>query len=396
MIISLFALVTFTNFHKDNQMKNRQSSLISNGSATTRGTDGALTRRKLIGGSVLGAAALGAGAVPLMAQSAQSSAALQARRQQRRIIDGHVHLWQLPRSGPPMNDSATFPTGCCGSVPWMEVNRMPRDYDARVGGPAVDKVVLIESSVGVTPDKIIQSNLWMLQAAAADGKILSVVGNLDVTQAPLGFGLQLAQLTGNKQFVGLRIGSGIFQPNVPRTFSSLMPNVIPNLTTMAKLGLEIDTLGIQGAVLSQIGAAVPGLTIVMDHFAGKATTFDVEDSWKADMHAAASYSGLNIKVSDVHKLSSQVVTGQPAGLTQFQPVADAGSYAPTLEFLWRTFGADRLIFGTNWPVSDAGGIFVDSIDLEISILESFLAQQYAGGRDKVMYQNALRVYSPRA
>jgi L-fuconolactonase len=378
-------------------MKNRQSSHVSNGSAATRGADGALTRRELMGGSVLGAAAIGAGTLPLMAQSAESSAARQAKRKAaaQRIIDGHVHLWQLPRSGPPMSDGATFPTGCCGSVPWMEVNRMPRDYDARVGGPKVDKLVLIESSVGVMPDKIIQSNLWMLQTAAADEKILSVVGNLDVTQPSLGFGLQLTQLAANKQFVGVRIGSGIFQPNVPRTFSSLLPNVIPNLTAMAKLGLEIDTLGIQGAVLSQIGAAVPGLTIVMDHFAGKATAFDVEDSWKADMHAAASYPGLNIKVSDVHKLSSQSVTGQPAGLTQFQPVADPSPYAATLQFLWRTFGADRLIFGTNWPVSDAGGLFVDSIDLEIGIMESFLADQYVGGRDQVMYQNALRVYSPR-
>ena len=46
-------------------------------------------------------------------------------------------------------------------------------------------------------------------------------------------------------------------------------------------------------------------------------------------------------------------------------------------------------------MSDAGGLFVDSIDLEIDILESFLAEKYAGGRDKVMYHNALRVYAPR-
>ena len=76
-------------------------------------------------------------------------------------------------------------------------------------------------------------------------------------------------------------------------------------------------------------------------------------------------------------------------------VADPTPYLPTLDFLWRNFGEDRLIFGTNWPVSDAGGIFVDSIDLEINILEAFLADKYVGGRDKVMYQNALRVYSPR-
>jgi predicted TIM-barrel fold metal-dependent hydrolase len=134
--------------------------------------------------------------------------------------------------------------------------------------------------------------------------------------------------------------------------------------------LEIYTLGISVAVLSQIGAATPGLTIVMDHFAGKPTTFDVEDSWKADMLTAASYVGLNIKVSEVHKLSSQVA-GQPAGLKQFQPVAAASRYVPTLEFLWRTFGEDRLIFGTNWPVSDAGGLFVDSIDWRLTSWKVF-------------------------
>jgi len=341
-----------------------------------------------MGASVLGAGLLGAAATPLAADAG-------GLHEGKSIIDAHVHLWKLPRNAPPMSDNATFPTGCCGSVPWMEVDRLMPDYDARVGGPKVDEIVLIESSVGVTPDKIIQSNLWMLQAAAADGKILSVVGNLDVTQAPASFAQQVTQLAANKKWVGVRIGGGIFQPNVPRSFSSILPNVMTNLTLMAKQGLEIDTLGIAGEVLSQIGAAVPGLTIVMDHFAGKPTTFDVEDSWKADMQAAAGYAGLNIKVSDVHKLSSQTVTGLPAGLTQFQPVADASLYNPTLEFLWRTFGEDRLIFGTNWPVSDAGGIFVDSIDLEIGIMESFLAEQYVGGRDKVMYQNALRVYSPR-
>ena len=376
-------------------MKNEKISDVTNATAPRRaGSTNAVTRRELIGGS-LGAGLLGAGATSLAAQSVRSAASPRARRQGRRIIDAHVHLWKLPRNAPPMSDDATFPTGCCGSVPWMEVDRMPADYDARVGGPKVDKVVLIESSVGVTADKIIQSNLWMLQAAAADGKILSVVGNLDVTQAPATFAQQVTQLSANKQWVGIRIGGGIFLPNLPVSFANIRPNVMTNLALMAKQGLQIDTLGIPGAVLSQIGAATPGLVIVMDHFAGKPTTFDVEDSWKTDMQAAAVYSGLNIKVSDVHKLSARQVTGQNAGLTQFQPVAGNSPYSPTLEFLWRTFGEDRLIFGTNWPVGDAGGLFVDSIDLEIGILESFLAEQYVGGRDKVMYANALRVYSPR-
>jgi L-fuconolactonase len=376
-------------------MKDRQPSHLSNDSATRRGADGALTRRKLIGGSAVGAAGfLGTGAT-LMADDVQKTAAAQqARRGGRRIIDTHVHLWDLPRDQPPMSDFATYPP-VDGSANWMAVDRLIPDYDARVGGPKVDKVVVIEASVNVTPDKIVLSNQWMLQTAAAEGKILSVCGKLDPTLDPATFSGQLAQLTASKKFVGIRIGGGIFQPNVTRSFSTLLPNVITNLTLMAKQGLQIDSNGITGTLMGQIGLAVPGLNIVMDHFAGKLTNFNVEDAWKADMLAASACPTLNIKVSDVHKLSSQAVTGAPAGLNQFQPVADPAPYAPTFEFLWRNFGEDRLIFGTNWPVADAGGIFVDSIDLEIGIMESLLADKYAGARDKVMYQNALRVYGPR-
>jgi L-fuconolactonase len=345
----------------------------------------AWTRRGFMEAAILAA-------MPLRAQNAQTAAGVSKGPFRKHIVDSHVHFWKLPRNAAPMSDFATFPPE---SVPWLGVDRLVPDYEAQAGAHQVDKLVLIESSVGVPPHKIIQSNLWMLQTAAAAPKILSVVGNLDVKQGPASFEQQVAQLSANKQWVGIRIGAGIFQPGVPRSFSAILPNVLTNLRLLSKRGLQIDTLGIPGAVLSEIGAVVPGLTIVMDHFAGKPTTFDVEDSWKADMLAAATYAGLNVKVSDVHKLSSQAVTGRAAGLTQFQPVADPTRYAPALEFLWRTFGEDRLIFGTNWPVSDVGGLFVDSTGLQIGILENFLTGQFFGGRDKIMYQNALRVYCRR-
>jgi predicted TIM-barrel fold metal-dependent hydrolase len=352
-----------------------------------------------MGASALGSGLLAAGATlavhPDAAQAADSGPAARAARRGRPVIDGHIHLWKLPRNQPPINDNATYPTGCCGSIPWLEVDRLMPDYDARVGGPKVDKVVLIESSVQVPPDKIIQSNLWMLQTAATDKKILGVVGNLDPTLASATFNQQVDQLAADKNWVGIRIGGGIFKANADHTFDNIAPNVLTNLNTLAKRGLMVDTLGITGAVLHSMAAAVPGLTIVMDHLAGKVTAFEVEDSWKTDMFEAAANPGVHIKVSDTHKLSSLLVTGAPAGLAQFQPVADPAPYEPTLDFLWRLFGEDRLIFGTNWPVSDAGGIYVDSIDLQISIVESFLAGKFIQGRDKVMYQNAQRVYGPR-
>jgi hypothetical protein len=112
----------------------------------------------------------------------------------------------------------------------------------------VDKVVQIESTVGVPADKIIQSNLWMLQTAAAESKTLSVVGNLDITQAPAGFAQQVAQqqvaqLSANKQWVGIRIGGGVFQSGMPQSLSSLKPNVLTNLKRRLRLPGSWEIVG---------------------------------------------------------------------------------------------------------------------------------------------------------
>jgi predicted TIM-barrel fold metal-dependent hydrolase len=360
-----------------------------------------------MGASALGAGLLGTTGRPLEAQTALCSAAGP-------IIDTHIHIWKLPRSLPPMSDYGTYPGTptdgfCCtvnasnpsGAVAWLQQDALMPNYQANLGGRRVNQVVVIESSVGVTTPNIIQSNQWMLDVAANDtngpdggSKILSVVGALDTTQEPLGFQLQLSQLSGNPLFVGIRLGDlgSIFTSGSPKTFANLKPNVVENIKTMAGLGLQIDANGIPGAVLAQIGQAT-GIAIVMDHFASEGNTFTPSDAWKADMRAAATYPGLHIKVSDVETLSEAAVGGYTFGPSQFQPIADPTQYYPVMEFLWNLFGYRRLLWGSNWPVCRYGGILTDPVDFEINIWESFLAQQLQG-RDEVMYKNALRVYGP--
>jgi L-fuconolactonase len=390
-------------------MKNRRASQVSNGSATTRGANGALTRRELmagLGASALGAGLLGTGSKPLQAQTALCPAGGP-------IVDTHIHIWKLPRSSPPVSDFGTYPGTpadgfCCtvnasnpsGAVPWLQQDALMPDYQANWGGRRVNQVVVIESSVGVTPANIMQSNLWMLQVAANDtngpdggSKILSVVGALDTTESTATFQQQLNQLAKNPLFVGIRLGDlgSIFNAG-DRTFANLQPNVVPNLKMMAGLGLQIDANGVPGAVLAQIGQAT-GISIVMDHFASEGNTFTPSDAWYADMQAAAAYPGMHIKVSDVETLSEAAIGGYSFGPSQFQPIADPTQYYPVMNFLWSLFGYRRLLWGSNWPVARYGGILTDPVDFEINIWESFLAQQLQG-RDEVMYKNALRVYGP--
>jgi L-fuconolactonase len=369
-----------------------------------------MTRRDLVG--ALSASALGVGLVanasrPLNAEPACSTDGT--------IIDTHIHMWKLPRSGSPMFDFGTYPGDatdgfCCtinasnptGVVPWLQQDALIPNYLANWGGRRVSQVVLVESSVGVTSSHIIQSNLWMLDAAADDtngpdgkSKILSVVGALDTTQDPATFKSQLMQLAPNPLFVGIRLGDlgSIFNPG-PQTFANVKPFVVENLKAMAGLGLQIDANGIPGAALADIGRAT-GIAIVMDHFAGEGNTFTPSAAWMKDMQAAATYPGLHIKVSDVETLSEAALGGYTFGPSQFQPIADPTQYYPVMEFLWNLFGRRRLLWGSNWPVCRYGGILTDPVDFEINIWESFLGRpQFKEGRDDVMYRNALRVYGP--
>lgn len=374
-------------------------------------TKSKLTRRNFMG--ALGASAMGAG---LLSSGGEALHAQNNHLSAGPIIDTHIHMWKLPRSLPPMSDFGTYPGTptdgfCCtinlgnpsGAVPWLQQDALIPNYLANWGGRRVTQVVLVESSVGVTPANIMQSNQWMLDVAASDtngpdggSKILSVVGALDTTEDPATFQKQLMQFSANPLFVGIRLGDlgSVFNSGSTPSLANLKANVLQNLKAMASLGLQIDTNGIPGAALADIGHAT-GISIVMDHFAGEGNTFQPSSAWIQDMKAAASYPGLHIKVSDVEVLSEAALGGYTFGPSQFQPVADPAQYYPVMEFLWQLFGHHRLLFGSNWPVCRYGGILTDPVDFEINIWESFLARQLQG-RAEVMYKNALRVYGPNS
>src|SRR5579871_2741027 len=83
-------------------MRNGKTSHVSDGSATK---SGAFSRRewmRALGASALGGGLLGATSRTLRAQHLQAPAGPP-------IIDAHIHMWQLPRSLPPMSDGATYP-----------------------------------------------------------------------------------------------------------------------------------------------------------------------------------------------------------------------------------------------------------------------------------------------
>ena len=69
-------------------------------------------------------------------------------------------------------------------------------------------------------------------------------------------------------------------------------------------------------------------------------------------------------------------------------MTDVSYYAPALDVVWNAFGEDRLIYGSNWPVSTMYGKYGPNVD----IARSYLASKGEVALDKVMWRNAVKAY----
>lgn len=298
------------------------------------------------------------------------------------ITDTHIHLWDLPRSQPPMRDNGRFPSN---SPAWLAVDALVADYDRTLGGKWVDRVVVIEAVSGVAPAGMVAANQWMLDQVKQEPQLMSVVGGLDVLQAPASFKAQLDQLASDKHFVGLRISGG----DLVARGGALKPNALSNLTELAARGMMVDTLDTSGPQVAVLAKAVPTLRLVIDHLAQKSYDFEVPDDWKSNLAAASAYPNVYLKISDTGRLNQG--NREDGWSTPYPSSAAPEQYAPVFETVWSLFGEDRLMFGSNWPVSNVAGDF----QAQILALEAFLKDKGSVARNKVMNDNAAKVYGPR-
>ncbi len=67
---------------------------------------------------------------------------------------------------------------------------------------------------------------------------------------------------------------------------------------------------------------------------------------------------------------------------------DADYYRPKLDELWGIFGADRLIYGSNWPVSDKVGPF----QVVFNVVREYFAAKGEDASEKYFWKNSKLAY----
>jgi L-fuconolactonase len=277
------------------------------------------------------------------------------------IIDTHTHFYDPKRPG---------------GVPWPPQNSplyrtvLPDDW-ARLAAPlGVTATVVVEAS------PLVEDNQWILDIAANDKRIVGLVGNLD-PMAPE-FSENLTRFAANPLFRGIRNR----RPNAELPDLAGQPQFIKSMQLMADKGLELDVNGPmdkQGESTAKLAEAVPELRLVINHLGASGDPKSLRPGWKEGIKRASKHPNVYCKVS---ALVEQTKTEYGKAPT------DTAYYLPILDHLWECFGEDRLIYGSNWPVSDKGA----SYEALFRIVKEYFTSKGENAAQKYFYRNSEKAY----
>jgi L-fuconolactonase len=288
-----------------------------------------------------------------------------ARRGKRPIVETHIHFWQVTRPG-----GVPWPTPAEGPI-FRDV--LPAEYSAIARANGIVTAGIIEAS------GIVEDNQWILDLVRGDRFYSFFVGNLEIG-APT-FARDLARFSRDRRFVGIR---GYLTG--PAEGITLSPAQLASLRDLAQRGMSLDIIS-RGTKnpkdqVQALCTAVPELRIIIDHLGGAKGPAPVDATWELEIRRLA-----DVCPNVYMKFSSFYDMYAPGDVPSPSPT-DLAAYQAHFDVLMTAFGADRLIWGSNWPVIGLHGTFED----QIRIAEEYLAPFGQAVRDKVMYRNALGFY----
>jgi L-fuconolactonase len=273
------------------------------------------------------------------------------------IIDTHTHFYDPTRSQ---------------GVPWPGPDNellyrtvLPEHFRALAESEGVRGTVVVEASAWL------EDNQWILDLAAADDFIVGLVGHVDPNRER--FKDDIDRLAENSLLRGIRCGGGYFEDLEKGSF-------LADMAHLAAKDLQLDVLMPPPRLgqVAELARRLPELRIVINH-CGLANTAggDLDSGWLEAIGRAAEHPQVFMKVSAVMEQSAV----EPAS-------EELDFYRPMLDAMWDAFGEDRLVYGSNWPVSDRAGSFKAAI----SIVKAYFAEKGEEAGEKYFWKNAKMAY----
>jgi L-fuconolactonase len=273
------------------------------------------------------------------------------------VLDTHIHLFDPRR-----------PQG----IPWPPKENkliykptLPADF-ARVAQP--HNVV---GAIEVECSPWFDDNQWILDVIAKDKLMVGTIGNLEPDKAD--FRQQLDRFAKNKLFLGIRYGN-LWGRDLGEGLKK--PEFVAGMKALAAAGRTLDSANPNAKLLDdllRLTDAVPTLRVVIDHL----------PNFKPGVaQAVAQIRQFGPRPQVWVKLSAvlQNVDGKVN--------RDVARYKDTLDTLFGIFGADRVLYGSDWPNSEPLGPY----DHIFTVVKQYFATKPQDVREKYFLKNSQAAY----
>ena len=239
-------------------------------------------------------------------------------------VDAHFHCWQLARGDYGWLTPALAPIYRDVEVP---------DWQAQSAPHGVTGGVLVQAA----PTEA--ETAFLLAQAEAHPAVLGVVGWVDLAagDAPA----RIEKLARHPRLKGLRP----MLQDIDDAQWILQPALAPALQAMVDADLVFDALvkPVHLPHIETLAGRYPDLRIVIDHAGKPDIAAGHWQPWADGMARLASHTSAFCKLSGL--------------MTEAGPTPASGAVQPWARHVLACFGADRLLWGSDWPVLELAGSY---------------------------------------
>ena len=242
------------------------------------------------------------------------------------MIDAHHHFWELGR----------FDYSWLESPENKPIRRsyLPEDLKPQIAEVGITRTVFVQTQHNLDETR------WVLSLAYQHDFIAGVVGWADLASSECEE--QILELKQHPKFVGVRHVT----EDEPDDDFIVRPDVVRGLKLLEKHGVPFDLLFLVKHThhAATLGRQLPELPLVIDHLSKPQIKAGRLDNWIDPIKAAAECPNMHCKLSGM-------IT--EADWQNWTP-ADLKPYVQTV---LDTFGPERCMFGSDWPVCELAGSY---------------------------------------
>ena len=238
------------------------------------------------------------------------------------IVDTHVHLWH-PKQ---------LRYAWLKQVPLLNRPFLLKDYNDAIGDLEVESMVFVQCDTH--PDDGLKETSWVTSLAAGDPRIRGIVAwaPLEVGNCVAAFIEKLAEESLVKGIRRLIQGESVD--------FCIQPNFIDGVKTLSRHGLSFDLCIFHPQLANAIRLVeqCPDVQFILDHIGKPDIKNQLFEPWKQEIKVLADFPNVHCKISGVVTEADH----ENWSLDNVQPYID---------HVIACFGFDRVIYGSDWPVS---------------------------------------------